>query len=376
MDQAELKTNQDIDDFLNGCAFFGTGGGGSIEVGRAALNAVYEKGLALTLTDCADIDDDAFYCITFFMGSIAPKTPQVLKEMEKNGFEKRTYKPLEMLVNAVRNLETYTGKKIAGLLVAELGGSNSACCMAAAYEMGLPVLDADPAGRAIPEMTNGLAATKGISCLPVSYFDAWGNSNITSYAFNYPAVERIGKKLSEASYGEMAEAAYLMTGRDLKKIIVPNTLSRSLEVGRKIRYARESGADPCLAGAKAAGGSLVCKGKISSLVAEDRDGYYWGTYLIKSADGTAERGWKIWFKNENHLLWKDEQLIATSPDLIILADAKTGNPILNTDLSLDMEVGVIVAPAPSAYRSAESLANFSPRVFGFDIDYTPFVAKE
>ncbi|MDR2089949.1 MAG: DUF917 domain-containing protein [Clostridiales Family XIII bacterium] len=374
MGQIELKTAQDIDDFLTGCTFFGTGGGGNPEVGRTALNAVRAKGRSLTLTEIGAIDDDAFYCIPFFMGSIAPKSPQVLEEMQQNGFAERRYTPLEMLVNAVRNLEAHSGKKISGLMMAELGGSNSACCMAAAYEMGLPVLDADPVGRAVPEMTNGLAAVKGLDFLPAAYFDAWGNANITTYAFNYPAAERIGKKLSEAAYGEMAEAAYLMPGSDLKKILVPNTLSQSLEVGRSIRLAREAGGDPCLAGAKAAGGSLVCKGRISSLAAEDRDGYYWGSYLIESAGESADRNYKIWFKNENHILWENERVLAASPDLIIVTEAESGNPILNTRLAPHADVGVIVVPAREAYRSDAALAHFSPRSFGFDFDYKPFAA--
>jgi len=372
MNKFELKSPQDIEDFLTGCAFFGTGGGGSVENGRVSLNLALDKGYSLTLTSPDDIEDDVLYCSAFFMGSIAPKSPQILKEMEQNGFRERKYCYHEMLVQAVRNLEQYLGKKMSGLLVVELGGSNSACCMAAAYEMGIPVIDADFTGRAVPEMTHGLPAIMGKSCLPASYVDSWGNSNLTTSAFGYTAMERIGKMLSEASYGEMAEAAYALNGREMRQILVPHTLSQSLKVGQCIRKALENDNNPCLAGAMAAGGALLGKFRISSVIAENRDGYYWGTYELEGLDDCENKTYKIWFKNENHVLWENERPIATSPDMIVLLNWRTGAPISNTYLCVDEEVGIIIVPARDQYLSQQAIASFGPRAFGFDFDYEPY----
>jgi DUF917 family protein len=369
MNKFELKTYEDIENFLTGCAFFGTGGGGEVNSGRSALVEALKKGYSLTLMDPEEIKDDDIFCTAFFMGSIAPKSPKVLDEMKKRGFEDRKYSSTEMLVNAVSNLEEYMGKKVAGLFVAELGGSNSACCMAAAYHKGIPVIDGDCSGRAVPEMCQGLPAIYGKNFLPAAFVDSWGNTNITTYAFNYSAMERIGKMISKASYGEVAEAACSMNGKDIKESLVPYTLSQCLEVGRVIRTAREKGENPCEAGAKAAKGYFMGKGKIIKKETEDREGYYWGTYNVEGMDGLKGNNYKIWFKNENHVMWQNDKPIATSPDMIILLRWRDGEPLSNTNLCEGEEIGMIIVPAREQFLSDDAIAAFGPRHFGFDFDY-------
>ncbi len=372
MNKFELKTVEDIEDFLTGCAFFGTGGGGEADSGRVALTEALEKGYNLTLMDPKDIEDDDTFCTVFFMGSIAPKSPETLNNMEKEGYKDRKYTHVEMLVNAVDELEKYLGKKVAGLYAAELGGSNSACCMAAAYQKGIPIIDGDCSGRAVPEMIQGLPAIHGKSFLPAIFVDSWGNISITINAFNYSAMERIGKMMSIASYGELAEATCSMKGKDLKESIVPYTLSQCLTVGRMIRIAREKGENPCESGAKAANGYFIGKGKIVKKETEDKEGYYWGTYSVEGMDNLIGNNYKIWFKNENHIMWKNDKPIAVSPDMIILLRYIDGKPLSNTTLSEGEEVGMIIVPAREQFLNDDAIAVFGSRYFGFDFDYRPY----
>lgn len=374
-DKFELKSLEDIDDFLMGCAFFGTGGGGEVSSGRNALMEVLNDKHSLSLMDPADITEDDIFCTAFFMGSIAPKSKKTMEEMKKYGYGKRKYTNTDMLVNAIDNLENYIGEKISGLYVVELGGSNSACCMAAAYKKGIPVLDADCSGRAVPEMCHGLPVINGKGFLPVAFIDSWGNSIITSYAFNHSAMERIGRMISRASYGEIAEASCPIKGDNIRESIVPYTLSQCLIVGRKIHRARIEGRNPCIAGAEAANGYLLGKGKVTKKEDEDRDGYYWGTYLLEGMNNLTGNQYKIWFKNENHILWENEIPIATSPDMIILLRWKDGEPITNTNLQEGDEVGIIIVPAREQFLSENALTAIGPGHFGFDFDYVPFQAK-
>ncbi len=372
MSRFELKTQQDIDDFLSGCAFYGTGGGGDTKVGRVCLRKCLDQGVDITLMDPADIDNDAIFCSVFFMGSIAPKTPEILAEMEKNGYTEFKHELEDILIGAVRKLEAYIGKKIDGLIVAEPGGSNTACCMAAAYKMGLPVLNGDPNGRAIPEMIQGSHAIKGYSGLPAVYFDAWGNSSITTDAFAYNAMERIGKYMSQASYGAMAEAAYVMTGKEAREILIPYSLSRALEVGRAINRALSEGKDPLPAAAQASGGKVIGKGILHSLSTKDQEGYYWGTYCIRGVDTYEGNEYKIWFKNENHILWVNGLPHTTSPDLITIVNYETGTPILNSYLREGEPVGIIINPSHELYMCEKAIEVFGPRSFGFEFDYVPY----
>lgn len=372
MNNFRLKTRQDIEDFLTGCAFYGTGGGGDTKVGRMCLNKCLEQGMDITLMDPANVDDEAIFCSAFFMGSIAPATDEVLADMKKNGYNELKYELEDILIGAVRNLEAYIGKKIDGLIVAEPGGSNTACCMAAAYKMGLPVLNGDPNGRAIPETVQGSHAIKGYNGLPAVYFDGWGNCSITTDAFAYHAMERIGKYMSQASYGVMGEAAYVMTGKEAKEILIPYSLSKVLEVGRAINQSIARGEDPLSAAAKASGGKVVGKGALHSISTENHEGYYWGSYYIKGMDAYEGNEYKIWFKNENHILWVNGIPHTTSPDLITIVNYETGTPVLNSYLKEGDPVGIIINPSHELYMCDRAIEVFGPRAFGFDFDYVPY----
>ena len=80
----ELKTKQDIQDFATGCCFFGCGGGGDPEAGIVALTEVLEKGKPLQVTSFDDLKDDDTYASVFLMGSIAPKTDEIIAKQKRN----------------------------------------------------------------------------------------------------------------------------------------------------------------------------------------------------------------------------------------------------------------------------------------------------
>lgn len=67
------------------------------------------------------------------------------------GYTRRVYEPDDILIGAVRNMEEFLGRKVDGIFVAEPGGTNGACCIAAAMKMGVPILDGRPCRQAIPE---------------------------------------------------------------------------------------------------------------------------------------------------------------------------------------------------------------------------------
>jgi DUF917 family protein len=178
--------------------------------------------------------------------------------------------------------------------------------------------------------------------------------------------------MSQASYGEMAEAGYVMTGREVKEILIPRSLSRAWRVGQAINRAAESGSDPLIAAANASGGRVVGRGTIRALRTRDADGYYWGEYFIDGEGEYEGKTYKVWFKNENHVLWIDGVPSVTSPDLITVLNANTGAPILNTFLKEGERVGIVVNPSDPFYMCDKAVEVFGPRAFGFDFDYVPY----
>ena len=364
-----LRSKQDVEDLLAGFGFLGTGGGGPAEAGRASLYDCLKRGIEIKVTDLDDVDPEGWYACPFFMGSIAPKTQETLDEMERIGYTQRRYELEDILIGAVRTLEKCTGRKMSGIYIVEPGGSNGGCCMAAAYKMGLQLVDGDPVGRAVPEATNTAKPFSKEASMPASYFDSWGNQTVSLDILNQHALERVGKYLSQASFGEMGMCAYVMKGKDLKENLVPHTISRAYRIGKAMR----EGTDIVEAAAEASGGIAVGRGVITKFEPLDSGGYYWGTYEIEGTGEYAGNTYKIWFKNENHVLWKNGEVVCTSPHLISLIDLEQSFPLNNSNLREGLSVGIVISEAYEQFRTDYAIEHFNPKSLGCkEAVYTPY----
>ncbi len=369
MPRRTLSTRQDCEDLISGCLFMGTGGGGSAEWGREVFTAALKEGLKIGWVDVNDIPDHAWTVTPYGMGSIAPPSPETQAEIARLGLVDRLGpRPIEV---AVREMEDYAKVKIGALVAAELGAGNTSAPLVTGARLGISVVDGDYAGRAVPEEMQGTPYLYGKKGWPFTSVDRWGNICIGKEVCSPHMMERIGKMLSVAAYGVCAMASTLLPGREMKEIVVRDTLTKSLELGRTIRQARERGEDPVLASVKFTKGWLLFEGKIAKKDWEDREGYMFGTIYIEGKGEFKGHTFKVWFKNENHVSWLDDQPFVTSPDLVVVADRKSGEGITNTLLEAGQEVAVIGVKGLEAFRSERGLGGAGPRYFGFDIDYVP-----
>jgi len=366
----QIKTPKDAEDFVRGCTLLGTGGGGDPKKGLKLLLEDLEQGLKIKFEDSREIDDNVYTACPFLMGSIAPLTEEIKRKMKFYGLEKKVVD--RILAAAVKELEEYTGKKISALVPIELGGQNTPAGVDAAVRLGLTVVDGDYTGRAIPEIEQTTPAISNKPMLPITSVDEWGNKAIIKNAVNYRVAENIGKLISVAAFGLAGQAGFLMPAKDMKEVVLRGTLTQCLELGRTIREAREQGKDPVKAAADYLDGRVLFKGEIFKKEADDKEGYYWGTNYIKGIEDFKGHTFKIWFKNENHVSWFDDEPYVTSPDIIAVVDLKTGEPITNTNTAPGMKVAVIGAKSPEIWRTPKGLEVLSPPHFGFeDIQWKP-----
>lgn len=362
-----LKTRTEVEDFVRGCTFYGTGGGGLPENGIESLMSEIEAGNEVGWVDVNEIDDSAMTVCPFLMGSIAPKTEEVLAEMESFGMVDPVNKEKQRLAKAIAALAGFTDTPIDAVVPIELGGANTPGPLAAGLVNGIPCVDGDYTGRAIPEIQQTTPYLNGKKLWPVSSVDEFGNVCYIEDAINYLTVERIGKLIASAAYGLAGQAGFLLSGKEMKECIIPGTLTECYEVGKMIREARDNGHNPVDAILSTLDGWLLGKGTVSAKDTEDKLGYYWGTHTIQG-DGKT---YKVWFKNENHILWEDEVPICTSPDIIVIVDAKTGEPYANPKLQIGDEVCIVGLKAREAFRTDKGVGILGPRFFKFDIDYVP-----
>ncbi len=371
MPTKKLTNRQEVEDFVRGCTFYGTGGGGLPVNGIESLMTELAKGNEVGWVDISEIPDDAMTVCPFLMGSIAPHTPEVIKEMTSFGLTDPVNKEKERLGKAVAELAKYTGTKPGAVVPIELGGANTPGPLAAGILNGIPCVDGDYTGRAIPEIPQTTPYILGKVLWPVASVDEFGDVCIIDHAINYRMVERIGKLIASGAYGLAGQAGFLMSGKEMKETIIPGTLTECYEVGKMIRQARENGLDPVSETIKKMNGWLLAKGTVTGKDTEDKLGYYWGIHTITGAGDFAGNTYKIWFKNENHIMWENEEPIITSPDIIVVVNAKTGEPYANPVLAVGDEVCVIGLKARDIFKTERGIGILGPRYFDFDMDYIP-----
>ncbi|MCH8060110.1 MAG: DUF917 domain-containing protein [Proteobacteria bacterium] len=352
-----------LDDLALGTAFLSTGGGGDPYLYQLALHAaIAEKG-PVTLIKPEDLDDEA---TIMSLGGVG--APLIGSEKLPNGLEG---------AYAIRKLEEFANVKADALIAAEIGGGNGLVPLLAALHTGLPVVDADGMGRAYPETQMETFSIYGISATPMSAVDEFGNSAIITAGDSITA-ERIVRQIGLAMGGQCMAADHIMSGIDVKKYGIRNTVSLSTELGKVVRRSRDiaellAASCPLLVGAGYGAPVNLFEGKVVDVHREMVGGYDVGEFVISSFDGQDQMTINV--QNEYLIAIVDGQCVATVPDLICVIDCDTLLPITSERLRYGLRIGVIGVPAPALYKSPEALAVTNPRAFGFDIDYTEMVVR-
>jgi DUF917 family protein len=373
MSNVVLRTQQECEDFIRGLCFRATGGGGGPETALKLLFNQLEAGRQIELVEAKSLPDEAWTVMTCGFGGRADEggTP---RELAALGAVEDVYDDTGQIVAAVRALEDSEGVKVEAIIPGETGALAVAASVAAALELGVAVVDGDYAGgRAVPEVDQGIPEFRGVPFCPMALVTRWGDVIIVKETVSLAMADRIGRMATLASYGAVGAAWDLFQMREAKTLFVAGTLSKALAVGRVIREARESGADPVTAAVNAVDGWLLFEGEItdSEVADEEALAFGLGSHTLEGLGSYAGHNFKIWYKNEYHVSWRDGKPFVTSPDSMIMVDLETAEPALSFDFSIGDQVAVVGSKAWDGFRTEEGLKVFGPRHFGFDLDYVP-----
>lgn len=361
----ELTTKKDLEDFTTGCCFFGTGGGGNASFGHSMLQEALDVGKKIIIEDLSDIDDDSWIVCPYLMGTSGPETNETKQDKIKHGMTATTVS--NMPAAAVDLLLAHSARDTAlsAIVPYEIGAAATSSAVATAAMLGVPTIDADFVGRSVPEATQMLPALYGLDLCPTACADAFGNESMITKVVNRHMAERTGKHIASASFGLIGQATLLRQAKDLKRYMLPGTLSRAFAVGKALRdnASTPEGVESALNAL--VGAKKIFEGKITAFDGGDDKGYYVGTMVIEGENTFEGSGFKIWFKNENHIAWKDDEVCLTSPDLICTIDQKTHQPYVNNQLSVGMNISVYGTPAHQAWYEKKALEANCPRYYGF-----------
>ena len=339
-------------------------------MGRRILDKALEDGISLGWVDADDIPDDAWSVNPCGTGSIAPRSEDTLNQIESMGLV--DVMGDDALIEAVKELESYLGLSFGCVVAFEPGASNTPDALVVGGRLGIPVVDGDYAGRAVPEDIQATTHLYGKHIWPFTAVDRWGNVTIVKKCANPRIGERLGKHLALAAFGDASTAITPSPAGEMKEILVRGTLTRCLAMGRARRQALEGGQDPVDAIVEIGEGWRLFEGLVSGKDWEDRDGYMFGTTHVAGTGDYAGQTLDVWFKNENHVSWLDGRPWICSPDILTFVRAGTGEAITNADIASGDQVVALGFKGLEAFRSEFGLNECTgPRYFGFDIDYRP-----
>jgi DUF917 family protein len=343
----------EIQDLARGAAILGTGGGGDPYVGRLLAEAAVRERGPVGIVQVADVPDDAVVVSAAMMGA-----PTVMVEKLPTGTQ---------FAQAVRNLTDRLGIVPTHIACIEAGGVNSTTPIVAAAELGLPLIDADGMGRAFPEVQMVLPTLYGHAAAPMAVADEKGNSLVLDTIDNRWA-ERLARTATVEMGCSVSTAQYVLTGAQLKQSYVPGTLSLCVELGRTLLRARAGNADPVAAVAEVLSGRILFEGKVTDVERRTQTGFARGTARVSGVGADQDRTAMLRFQNEHLLVEVEGRIETTAPDLIIVLEADTGEPITTEGLRYGARVRIVTAPADPRWHSAAAHDLAGPAYFGYDTD--------
>ena len=366
-------SKQDVLDLLCGATYLGTGGGGELDEGIALINEAEAAGKRFRLQSLAEAPDDALACTPYFLGAISALPPE-----EEALYERLPRPKGQAIQRAFERLEAYLDRKIHGAIACELGGSNTAVAFYIAAMNDGVVLDADPAGRAVPEITHSTYFLNDLPAAPVVVANAFGELMVLEGLADDMRAEHVVRAIAMASRNDVAAIDHALPVSELRGALIHGTMSLSLDIGRRCKAAIANGEDVADLLAQIGQGRVAFRGTVSETNWRTENGFTFGSFTLAGIDGFGSenqegqnykgQNYKVTLKNENMASWLDGHLDACIPELICAVDLDSGAPITNPNTVMGQNVAIIILPAPAPFLSPKGLSVFGPDYAGVTDD--------
>jgi DUF917 family protein len=347
----------DLEHILLGCTVLGTGGGGELERGIDRVSDDLARGREFRLLSLNEVPDDALIASPYLSGSLISLSTEIGAEIQED-------------LLSFEALQQYLGRDIYATVPSELGGENTASALSVAANMGIPIVDGDPAGRAVPELQQSTFFINRVSIAPMALATKTGDVIIVKNVTDSYKAERFVRSIAVTSEGCVGVTDHPQSGKGLKKSIIAGTLSNAEKIGAVLKRTRD-----CHEVAKAGGGCIVFKGEVVESRWSDDGGFTIGEIHVRGTDEYEGKRYRIWFKNEFLMTWRDDAVDITAPDLICVLRRDDATPITNPNCVEGMNIVVVGLPASEIWRGEKGHATLEPQHFGFDCEYVPMEQK-
>jgi uncharacterized protein len=338
-----------------GAGILGTGGGGNPYNGKLQVRHLIEQHGPVRIVVPEAVPDDAVVVSVGGMGA-----PTVSIERIPRGDES---------VVALRALERFQGRQADFLVPGEIGGSNSMRPMSVSLLTGLPVVDGDAMGRAFPELQMDTFSIYGVPVAPAALADPHHNAVIWQQVRDPVTLERQARAVTIQMGGSAGFAFPMMSGAELKRTVIPMTMTFARQIGDAVRDARRMHRDPVEEVVNQCGGQMLFAGKIVDVERRMSAGFARGTLAIDGLSDYRSQRMTIDFQNENLIARCDGEVVAIVPDLICIVERDSAAPVTTEVLRYGLRVAVLGIPAPLILKTPIALAAVGPAAFGYDEPY-------
>lgn len=334
----------DLKAVVYGASFYGGGGGGAMEEGMELIEEMLRENPdpELEMYDVAELPDD-------------PKALATMAAAMGSPIETKGMTFVDESVCAIKGMEAEIasqGKTLKDIYSGEMGGANTILPLYAAWKCGLPIVDIDGNGRAVPEMNTSLAPIHDVPTSP--FIIANGNGDVVAVRAKDPmdsvACEKTGRCMCGA-YKGIGFSAWNMNKEDMLRASATGQMTKCMEVGRVLLDSTTENVIENLSAVFARFGDpfrvLVPSGEIVDIQIESAGGFDTGSTVIRD-DATGET-YTVLCQNES-LLVRDGagQVIMTIPGIISMVELRgdgTVRAVSNCETAVGQKVALTVTKA-------------------------------
>lgn len=335
----------DLPSLEAGVSLLGSGGGDMSHVAFRLTEGHWPSDTVVKLLDAADMSPDDTVMAIGIVGAgslIAERTP--------NGSE---------FAQVLARMSAFIGTAPAALLCLEIGGQNGLMIFDAALQTGLPMVDADMMGRALPRLSQFSVSVAGYPLTPLVLVTSASQSVLVEGG-DGPSVDRLVRSVLATSEGWASVGFAPIAVKDLGRTTILGSVSQALALGRSY-LSRESwtSAEDL---ASALGGRLLGVGRVVDVARLPRNGKTdLGSVIVAEADGRILR---VDMVSEYLVALSDGVPVASTPDIIAVIERRGGMPVQCTEVHPGMDVTVLCLEVAEFWRKDEHLPFVGPKAFG------------
>lgn len=338
-------SREDLEPLLLGAAFFGSGGGGTIESARNLAKQFvagdYYRADKVKVVSVEEATEGAAVMVAY-LGA-----PEAIN--------KATYPigPVMAAQNVQKRLESQP-VKLAYVMPPESGALGFTVAALVAAKLGLAVIDADGAGRAVPSLPMltfaaaeidprpAFLVSQGGLCVELDVTPREGNHGGPSHQRDVSAIveQMMRPVVADPEFGQFGGLAmWVMTPDNIGRATpVRGTLKRALELGRAVQAGRIRStsqmigylAEHCHIAARA----ISAPSELVSVASKTSGGFDGGQVCIRA----GQSRYTVIYQNESLLAWDSAraQPIVLAPDSVAYFVEGEGQSIFtNGDLVQD-----------------------------------------